>query len=89
LARDADIDGAIRDRMVELLPPNWSKESSLQVIKNSDVFILTLGVAAAFFDRETGDFVLPRPSALNSRALAEKYLFRTTSVKENVENVLY
>jgi len=86
---DAEIDGAIRDRIVELLPSGWSKESTLQDIKNSDVFILTLGVAAAFFDRESGDFVLPRPSALNSRALAEKYLFRTTSVKENVENVLY
>jgi tetratricopeptide (TPR) repeat protein len=85
----ADIDVAIRDRIVELLPPGWSKENTLQVIKNSDVFILTLGVAAAFFDRTNGDFVLPRPSALNSRALAEKYLFRTTSVKENVDNVLY
>jgi tetratricopeptide (TPR) repeat protein len=86
---DADIDDAIRDRIVELLPPGWSKENALQIIRNSDVFILTLGVAPAFFDRATGEFVLPRPSALNSRALAEKYLFRTTSVKENVENVLY
>jgi tetratricopeptide (TPR) repeat protein len=86
---DADIDDAIRDRIVELLPPGWSKENALHIIRNSDVFILTLGVAPAFFDRATGDFVLPRPSALNSRALAEKYLFRTTSVKENVENVLY
>jgi len=86
---DADIDGAIRDRIVELLPPNWSKENALQIVRNSDVFILTLGVAPAFFDRVTGDFVLPRPSALNSRVLAEKYQFRTTSVKENVENVLY
>jgi len=86
---DAGIDDAIRDRIVELLPPSWNKEGALEVIKNSDVFILTLGVAPAFFDRTTGDFVLPRPSALNSRALAEKYLFRTTSVKENVDNVLY
>jgi tetratricopeptide (TPR) repeat protein len=87
--RDADIDEAICTRFVELLPRRWSKESALQAIKNSDVFILTLGVAPAFFDRETGSFVLPRPTALNSRALAEKYLFRTTSVKENVDNVLY
>jgi len=86
---DADIDTAIRDRIAELLPPNWSKESTLEVIRNAGVFILTLGVAPAFFDRATGDFVLPRPSALNSRVLAEKYLFRTTSVKENVDNVLY
>ena len=86
---DADVDDVARDRIVELLPPGASKENTLQVIRNSDVFILTLGVAAAFFDRTTGAFVLPRPSALNSRALAEKYLSRTTSVKENVDNVLH
>ncbi len=87
--RGADIDPAIRDRIVELLPQGWSKENTLEVIKSSDVFILTLGVAAAFFDRSTGAFVLPRPSALNSRALAEKYQFRTASVQENVDNVRY
>ncbi len=86
---NSDVDDVVRDRIVELLPPGASKENTLQVIKNSDVFILTLGVAAAFFDRATGAFVLPRPTALNSRALAEKFLFRTTSVKENVDNVLH
>jgi tetratricopeptide (TPR) repeat protein len=86
---DAAIDDSIRNRIAELLPQVWSKETTLQAIKTSGVFILTLGVAPAFFDRATGDFVLPRPSALNSRALAEKYLFRTTSVSENVDNVLY
>lgn len=86
---EARVSDAIRDRIMELLPEGWSKENTLQVIRDSDVFILTLGVAAAFFDRTTGEFVLPRPSALNSRALAEKYLFRTASVKENVDNVLY
>ena len=85
----ADIDAAIRERIVELLPPQWSRENTLEIIRTSDVFILTLGVAPAFFDRATGHFVLPRPSALNSRAMAEKYLFRTTSVQENVDNVLY
>ncbi len=87
--RDADIDHAIGARIAELLPPGWSRENTLEVISNGDVFILTLGVAAAFFDRQTGAFVLPRPSALNSRALAEKYLFRNASVEENVDNVLY
>ena len=85
----AEIDGAISERIAELLPPDWSKEHTLAVIRDSDVFILTLGVAPAFFDRATGDFVLPRPTALNSRVLAEKYLYRTTSVKENVDNVLH
>jgi tetratricopeptide (TPR) repeat protein len=85
----APIDRAISGRIVELLPPDWSKEHTLAVIRSSDVFILTLGVAPAFFDRATGDFVLPRPTALNSRVLAEKCLYRTTSVKENVDNVLH
>ena len=85
----AEIDGAIGERIAELLPQGWSKDGTLQIIKDADVFILTLGVAPAFFDRVTGDFVLPRPSALNSRVLAEKYLYRTTTVKENVDNVLY
>ena len=85
----AEIDGAISERIAELLPPDWSKERALTVIRDSDVFILTLGVAPAFFDRATGDFVLPRPTALNSRVLAEKYFYRTTSVKDNVDNVLH
>jgi tetratricopeptide (TPR) repeat protein len=85
----AEVDGAIRDRIAELLPQPWNKENTLEIIRTSGVFILTLGVAPAFFDRATGDFVLPRPSALNARALAEKYRFRTTTVQENVDNVLY
>ena len=86
---DREIDDAIRERITSLLPPGWSKENTLKVIGSSDVFILTLGVAPAFFDRATGDFVLPRSTALNSRVLAEKYRFRTTSVQENVDNVRY
>jgi len=85
----ADIPDDIRDRLLELLPLSWHRDKTLGVIGSSDVFILTLGVAAAFFDRVTGEFVLPRPSALNSRALAEKYRFRTATVQENVDNVLH
>lgn len=82
-------DGAIGDRIQELLPAGWNAENTLEKIRNTDIFILTLGVAPAFFDKATGDFVLPRPTGLNSRVLAEKYEFRTTSVQENVDNVLY
>lgn len=84
-----NMDESLGRRFAELLPPNWTKERTLAILAESDVFILTLGVAPAFFDKATGDFVLPRPSALNSRALAEKYSYRTTSVKENVDNVLH
>ncbi|MBV8925481.1 MAG: hypothetical protein JOZ74_08955, partial [Bradyrhizobium sp.] len=40
-----EIDAAIRERIAELLPPGWSKENTLEIIKNASVFILTLGVA--------------------------------------------
>lgn len=82
-------DVAVSERIQELLPPGWSADSTLEKIRNSDVFILTLGVAPAFFDKTTGAFVLPRPTALNSRVLGEKYEYRTTTVQENVDNVLY
>jgi hypothetical protein len=82
-------EGSVNERIRELLPPQWSAENTLDLIRTSDVFVITLGVAPAFFDRETGEFVLPRPTALNSRVLAEKYRFRTTTVQENVDNALY
>ena len=74
-------------RFQELVPPGWRGEQALSLIKQADVFVLTLGAAMAFFDRTTGEFVLPRVSALNSRALADRYDFRMTSVAENVANV--
>ncbi len=85
--KGASINAGLRERIEELLPSGWSKENMLYLLKTSDVFILTLGVAPAFFDRSNGEFVLPRPSALNSRVLAERFLFRTTTVEENVANV--
>lgn len=86
---DSGIRNANSERIRELLPPHWDAGTTLEAMRASDVFILTLGVAPAFFDRATGAFVLPRPSGLNSRVLAEKYRFRTTTVQENVDNVLY
>jgi len=82
-------DVAVNERIQELLPPGWNAESTLEKIRNTDVFILTLGVAPAFFDKATGAFVLPRPTSLNSRVLGEQYEYRTTTVQENVDNVLY
>ena len=54
----------------------------------ADVVILTLGVAPCFFERGTNRFIMPRPSAINHLALAEKYQFRTSTVTENVTNLL-
>jgi tetratricopeptide (TPR) repeat protein len=85
-----ELDGTRQDvaeRIAEWMPAGASRQSIISQMQASDVFILTLGVAPAFFDRTTGEFVLPRPSYLNSRALAEKYQFRTTTVEDNVANV--
>lgn len=79
----------VAERIVELLPNDFSRESLLATIRDCHVFIVTLGVAPAFFDKVTGEFILPKPTALNSRALAEKYVFRTTTVAENVSNINY
>jgi tetratricopeptide (TPR) repeat protein len=88
LANPSDTHGVYK-RFQELLPDQLSAEDIIQSIRLADVFILTLGVSYAFFNRESGQFILPRPSSLNSRMLAEKYDYRCTSVSENVENVLY
>jgi hypothetical protein len=82
-------DGALSERILELLPPGFSKESLISTVQECDVFILTLGVAPAFFDKKTGEFILPKPTTLNTLALAEKYEFRTTTVEENVKNITY
>jgi tetratricopeptide (TPR) repeat protein len=79
----------LAQRIADMLPGGISKESLLADLRKAEVFIMTLGVGAAFFDRATGAFVMPKPSSLNTRTLAEKYEFRTTSVAENVENVAY
>lgn len=59
----------------------------MKIWRNADVFIYTLGVAPAFFDAASGEFVMPKGSALNSHALAELFEFRTPSVSENLSNL--
>ena len=82
-------DNSVRERIEELWPTQHGKDYILERIRQADVFIMTLGVAPVFFDRLTGEFVMPRPTHLNQRALAEKYLFRSTTVEENVRNATY
>lgn len=57
-------------------------------IANSDVFVITLGVAPCFFHKDTGEFglVISKMAAMRQRFYAEHEM-RTTSVEENVENL--
>jgi tetratricopeptide (TPR) repeat protein len=51
----------------------------------TEVFILSLGVAAAYFDRHTGEFALI--GAQERGLVADKYEFRMMSVEENAAHL--
>ncbi len=54
---------------------------------STDIFIFTLGVAPAYFHRETGEFVLPHGGDIEAKLLPQVCNFRTTTVAENVANL--
>jgi hypothetical protein len=57
-------------------------------IEDSDVFVMTLGLAPCFFDGETGDFMfLPARSKTGVDALRATAVMRTTGVTENIRNL--
>ncbi|WP_150050897.1 MULTISPECIES: GSCFA domain-containing protein [Methylomonas] len=62
-------------------------ESYREKIAKAQLLIITLGVAPAFFELESGEFVLPKASQINMRLFAAKYHFRTTTVDENLNNL--
>jgi Flp pilus assembly protein TadD len=56
-------------------------------IREADMIIYSLGVAPAFFDRETGDFTLTLGENLHVSLIVSQLKFRTTTVAENVTNL--
>ena len=54
-----------------------------QSLSSADVVIISLGVAPCYFDRDTGAFAF----TIGSHFYSQQYVFRTTTVAENVENV--
>ncbi len=57
-------------------------------IETSDIFVLTLGVAPAFFHATTGEFAFIRPrSSTDKQFLYSQHVMRTTTVAENAHNV--
>ena len=83
------LEGDVKARIEALMGDDTRRDLIVEAIRDTDVFIYTLGVAPCFFERGTGRFVLPRPSMINTRTLAETYEFRTTTVAENVDNIRY
>ncbi|KAB0632620.1 GSCFA domain-containing protein [Burkholderia latens] len=82
--------GQSRERLDELFASlNITPENLRARLAAAKVFVYTLGVAPAFFDRQSGEFVMPSSSTLGSRAFAELYDFRTTTVQQNLDNLEY
>lgn len=82
--------GQSRERLDELFASlNITPENLRARLAAANVFVYTLGVAPAFFDRQSGEFVMPSNSTLGSRAFAEMYDFRTTTVQQNLDNLEY
>jgi glycosyltransferase involved in cell wall biosynthesis len=82
--------GQPRERLDELFLPRGVTPDNLKArLAAAEVLIYTLGVAPAFFDRQSSEFSMPTDSSLGSRAFAELFDFRTTTVQENVDNLEY
>ncbi len=69
--------------------PNFSgdPQEHRATIAGSDIIVMTVGVAPCFFDRESGELVVPGASSFSTRALLERCEFRTTTVAENRDNL--
>jgi tetratricopeptide (TPR) repeat protein len=65
-----------------------SPEQIRSAFTEADLIVFTLGVAPAFFDRQSGAFYLACPN-VNTRHLLASKIFRTTTVEENVVNIEY
>jgi hypothetical protein len=65
----------------------YSREQLNELLGDADVMIYTLGVAPCFFDKETGEFVLVSKTEAVRGVIRGKYVFRNTTVEENVANI--
>ena len=65
-----------------------TRERFRAAIQTSDIFVLTLGVAPAFFHATTGEFAFIRPrSSTDKQYFYSQHVMRTTTVAENALNV--
>ncbi len=65
------------------------RERLKRYVEESDVFVLTLGLAPCFFEHGTGQFVFYPPQSEAGRTLlhAKQNFMRTTTVAENIRNL--
>ena len=75
-------------KMEEFYGPEM-RERLRRYVEDSDVFVLTLGLAPCFFEADSGNFVFYPPASESGRRLlhADTNVMRTTTVNENVRNL--
>lgn len=60
----------------------------LEGLEACEVFVMTLGVAACFFRKDTGEFAFaPMNTRLGNESLLFRHAMKTTTVAQNVENI--
>jgi len=65
----------------------FGKDEVNVLLRQADLLIYTLGVAPCFFEKSTGKFILPQKGDGVRGVMKGKYVFRTTTVKENFDNL--
>jgi tetratricopeptide (TPR) repeat protein len=76
-------------RAIDLVYGPARRERMLEALSHTDVLVLTLGVAACFFDIGTGAFAFSALGSATGQAYLDRHCrMRTTTVSENVDNIL-
>lgn len=78
-------DSEVAKRLNQLL--GFSRTEVFNKIREADCLIYTLGLGAAFFDRESNTAVIPNSDWVGTRILAELCDFKTATINENVDNI--
>jgi len=82
----------VTDETTSIIEENFKpqpREVYRDFLARTDLYVYTLGVAPAFFDKETGVFRMSHSTASSKAALVRNNNFRTTTVAENVDNLHY
>jgi len=65
-----------------------TRKRLFRAVRESDVFVMTLGLAPCFFKRDTGEFAFFTIKSSTVREfMFDAFVMRTTKVSENVENI--
>jgi GSCFA family len=64
-----------------------NKEETAAYLRQADLIVYTVGVAPCFFEAATGKFVMPERTEAVLGAVRGRYVFRTTTVEENHQNL--